>query len=273
MSKGKKIVIITVSVIVIACLIGLAASFWGNPISHLLVKHNATAYIQQEYPNTDYTVSNVSFNFKDRDYYATINSPSSPDSSFSACFSAWGKFKCDTYIDRVVKRYNTYIRLNSEYSQMLNEVFTAEDFPYQGSIAGGSLRKFHDADTDSLEKDFGLRCAELELDKQYDVKELAETCGSIVFYAYDDDVSIKRACNILLDIRSALNKADIPFYAITFVLQKPKNEDGSPNADSSRIHITDFLYSDLYAYELADRVEAAAAEMDDYFAQVDEKSE
>lgn len=273
MSKGKKIVLISVFLLIVVCVFGFITGLYGNPISHFLVKHNANAYIQKEYPHSDYLVSKVKFSPTERDYYVRIDSLSSPDSSFYACFSVRGTFKSDTYIDHVVKRYNTYIRLNSEYKQMLDEVFQADDFPYKDCIVGGSLRKLHDADTDSLEKDFGLRCTELVLDKSYDVKELAESCGSIVFYAYDEEVTIKHACNMLLDIRSALNKADLPFYAITFVLQKPKNEDGSPNTDSSRIHITDFLYSDLYAYELPQRVEASAAEMDEYFTQLEANAE
>ncbi|MEG1983759.1 MAG: hypothetical protein RR009_00640, partial [Oscillospiraceae bacterium] len=65
-----------------------------------------------------------------------------------------------------------------------------------------------------------------------------------------------------------LDEKSVPFYAITFVLGKPRIED-TPNPDDSEIHLTDFLHSDIYEADLEERVQKSHEETMTYFAQQD----
>ncbi|MEG1105071.1 MAG: hypothetical protein RSD78_09560, partial [Oscillospiraceae bacterium] len=75
---------------------------------------------------------------------------------------------------------------------------------------------------------------------------------------------------ILSDITKILDEKNLPFYAITFVLGKPRIDD-MPNPDNSEIHLTDFLHSDIYGDDLEARVQKSHEETTAYFAAEDAK--
>ena len=258
MSYTKKVFLVSGIIAVVVFVLFTMAALLGNPVSYFLVKHNAQQHLQETYTETDYTISDVVYHFKDGNYYVKVVSPSSEDSTFFLAYSLSGKFLKDSFTQQVVRRYNTYERLNSEYTQLVQSVFSSEGFPIETDTAYGRLRQLREADTDHLELDFGIPTSELKLDGEYDVRELGSQFGSIVFYAYDEEVTVERASELMFTIRQALSKANVPFYALTFHLQKPLNADGTPNADSTSIDVIDFLYSDLYSYELESRVGGAA---------------
>ncbi|MEG0912338.1 MAG: hypothetical protein RSD35_01705 [Oscillospiraceae bacterium] len=268
MKKTAKIIAIIAAFALIGGILFVANAFVGNPISKMLAVNTAEKYINQHYADTDYIVEKVNYNFKDGGYYARISSPSSMDSYFSLSISSLGKLGWDSYEDMVTNGRNTWDRVDNEYRKMAEAVFDAEDFPYVSYISFGTIREKYSAEQGSIDKDFGLAAETLVLDKQYDVRELGAKYGELIFYAQDETVSAKRAGEILLDITKILDKENVPFYAITFVLEKPRIED-TPNPDDSEIHLTDFLHSDIYEADLAERVQKSHEETMTYFAQQD----
>lgn len=258
MSHNQRIFLVSACLAAAAIGLFLLSIFFGNPISRALVQHRAAEHLRETYTETDYAIASLTYHAKDGNYYVQIASPSSPDSHFFLAYSLSGKLLSDSFPEQVVQRRNTYNRLNGEYEALVREVFAREAFPIETDMAFGRLRQKGEADTDHMELDFGIPTTELKLDGNYDVRELGSRCGSITFYAYDEDVTVERASELMFTVRQALAKSNVPFYALTFHLQKPRNADGSPNADTASIDVIDFLYSDLYAYELESRVGGAA---------------
>ena len=72
----------------------------------------------------------------------------------------------------------------------------------------------------------------------------------------------------MLDFRSMFDEADIPFYAMDFVLRHPRTEDGQ--SDDEEIRVIDFLYQDIYEEDLTDRIETAIEETAAYYAMLDQ---
>ena len=92
--------------------------------------------------------------------------------------------------------------------------------------------------------------------------------GHIVFYADDEDVSIKRASEILLDIKNILDERDVSFYAIDFTLEKPRKED-EENQNETTINIQESLYSDIYESELEHRIKENSQKLEKYYEEQD----
>lgn len=270
MKKTTKIIAILVAFILIGGILFAGNAFVGNPISKMLATNTAEKYINQHYAGTDYIIEKVNYNFKDGGYYARIKSPSSMDTHFSLSISSLGKLGRDSYEDMVTSGRNTWDRIDNEYRKTVEAVFNAEGFPYVSHISYGSMKKKDSAEQEGVDKNFGLDAENLVLDQAYDVRALGAKHGEIIFYAQDETVSAKRAAEILLDITRILDEENVPFYAITFVLQKPRNQD-APSPDKSEIHLTDFLYSDIYEVDLEARVQKSHEETMAYFAAEDAK--
>ncbi|MEG2377348.1 MAG: hypothetical protein RSC43_03215, partial [Clostridia bacterium] len=220
----------------------------------------------------DYIIEKVDYSFKDGNYHARISSPSGIDTYFSLSMSGFGKLCRDNYGDMVANGRNTWNRVDDEYRKMVKSVFESESFPYISYISFGAIREKYSSAQGSIYKDFGLDAKKLVLDKAYDVRALGAKYGELTFYAQDENVSAKRASEILLDITKILDAENVPFYAITFVLQKPRNED-TPNPDDSEIHVTDFLHSDIYEAGLVGRVQKSHDKTMAYFADEDAKKQ
>ena len=77
---------------------------FGNPISDFIVTKRSESYIAENYPDTDYTVEDASYDFKTGNYYVNIISPSSPDSGFTVYSDTKGNIGYDTYEDAVLKK-------------------------------------------------------------------------------------------------------------------------------------------------------------------------
>jgi hypothetical protein len=271
MKKLMKILAAVAAFAIIGGILWFANGFLGNPISKTLAKNAAKNYIAETYADRDFIIEEVNYNFKDAGYYAHVKSPSSVDTYFSVYISMLGKIKRDSY-ENVLDGWNTYRRIEDEYRQMVNSVFSLAEFPLVSNIDYGTIQIIEKDTTGGFdEANYGIKMSELELDKEYNVKELAKTAGHIVFYAQDDEISFKKASEILLTLKEFLDKADVPFYAVDFVLEKPRNEDETPNQDRTTINTANFLYSDIYEEGLDKRLEQEHNALMDYYKEQDAK--
>ena len=64
----KLALLIAISLIVGIC--WFANALCGNPVSKFLAERAADAYLEEHFPDTDYYIKEVGFNFKDTNYYA-----------------------------------------------------------------------------------------------------------------------------------------------------------------------------------------------------------
>ena len=235
----------------------------GNPVSKFLAVRSAQGYLASQYPGSDLAVESATFNFKDGNYIVRVASPTSIDSHFTLGLSMTGRVLWDGY-HSVESGWNTWERLNAEYRALVDAVLDDPDFAYNVHIGFGDLW---------MEQEYGepwppyLLYSDLELDGDYDVRELGRACGRLTVYVRQDEVSAEEAAQILLEIRRALDEVNVPFYCIDFVLERPLTEDGRlPEGD---IQLRYFAYEDIREEGLVERVKTADAEAKAYYAAKD----
>lgn len=273
MNKFIKILAGVVAFTLIGGILWVANSLVGNPISKMIAKNTAKQYIEANYSHMELEVSDVSYSFKDGRYHAYVTSPISIDTYFSIDISQNGKVRYDSYEGNVVKRWNTYERIDKVYRSMVEGVFGSVDFPYKSDIDFGELKiKEVVQDKDYFGPIYGIDIESLELDKDYNIEELGKEAGHIIFYTEDQDVSVKRVAEILLDIKNIFDKEGVPFYAIDFVLQKPREEGEQPRSDDE-VRVNDFLYSDIYEEGFEQRIEEADKLVKAYYKEQDAKKD
>ena len=271
MKKYIRIIGIVLLIALIAVLIWFGNVMMGNPVSHALASKAAKAFLSDQFSGTDYQMERITYSFKDGRYHAFMVSPTSIDGDFSVCFSMMGEYCYDTY-DSVQDGWNTAQRLNSEYRKLTDTILNDPALPYDNtqvySIMFGELeiypKEFIDDPNVHDIPDYSLVQDDLELNKIYDIKELGAQAGHLILYVDNEVISVEETARIILDFRSMFDKADIPFYAMDFVLRHPRTEDGQ--SDDEEIRINDFLYQDIYEESLTDRIETAIEETAAHYA-------
>ncbi len=270
--KALKIIAFITALVLIIGLSWFANALLGNPISKMLATNTAKKHLEENYSNTDFYIDRLDFNFKSTNYYARIKSPTSNDTEFTLYISMFGELTLDTY-DDVVNGFNTACRVDTEYRELVDTIFEHPNFPYSGRIGYGTLEIYPDEFLENEENDefpsYSIAQSSLELDKIYDIRELGHQAGHIIIYVEGDTVSIEKAAEMMLDIKSYFDDANIPFVAMDFTLQYMKSEDGTRS--DVEVHVADFPYEDIYSEGMNDRVLDAHNALTEYYNKLDEE--
>ena len=271
--KTKKIFALILALALIAGVCVFANGVVGNPVSKWLATNTVENRLEEVYADKDYEIERVTFSFKDGSYHAFIVSPSSPDSEFSMSLNWKGQLRWDSYEDRVLSGENTAARINKEYRAATEAVFTSPAFPYYTHIEFGDI-EFNSrewVDVDDLPA-YALYTEDLVLDQVYDIRELGKAAGHLVLYVYDEDVSVEKAAEMLLEVKHLMDAGGVSFHAIDLVLEYPKPEDDSPRKEG-RVETMEFLYDDIYEEGLVERVDAANEAAIAHHAKMDAENE
>ncbi len=259
-----KISAFCLAVILIAGVCWFANGLVGNPISRMLARNAAEAYLAEKYSGTDYTIEKISYDFKDVGYYARIVSPSSTDGNFTLRISMLGKIKYDDFEHRVLGHENVANRLNVEYSDRINAVLQNSAFPYAVSIGYGNL-EFEQA-VGEAETEGAIRKSELVNDGFYNVSALGATNGKLVLYVDSDTVTKEKAAEILLTTKELLDQSGISFYSIHLVLQYPPYDSGQSYArPAGEIRLGNFRSCDIYEDGIMDRIAKCIEDTQNYY--------
>lgn len=270
----RKLLKIIALIIAITLIIGIsitANSLVGNPISKMLAKNAADAYLAEHFPGTDYYVLDLGFSFKFVGYYAHIRSQSSMDTQFSLRIDMLGNVNYDTY-DSVTMGFVTAERVNQEYRKLTDQIFERPSFPYRDGICYGHLeiqsrQALEDPNVHIPE--YTLWYEDFILDHIYDPKEMGMQAGCLTVYVDSNVITFEEAARIMLFIRTEFDSAVIPFRTIDFMLQYPLPEEGSRPDD--HIWVEAFPYEDIYEEGLIDRIKTAHEALETYYAAQDEK--
>ena len=239
-------------------------AFFGNPVSWTIARINTSRYMEENFGDSHFQINRVGYNFKTGGYYAFIDSPTSQDSYFTIYFDGWGRYRLDTY-ENVTNGSNTLSRIDREYKELVDSKLEAGISPFDTSIVICELRpadlmevysysdKSGNTIVYTIDKEYGLDCSQLVLDKEYDICMLGSTAGNITLYIHDPEVTVERAAELLLDVKDYMDNSGIPFYAMDFVLCEPRNGEGQ--LTGAQINLYDFLYSDIYEDGLINRVQ------------------
>lgn len=270
--KAMKILAFIAAMILIIGVCLLANALCGNPISKMLAERAAETWLEGRFPDSDYYIERVGFNFKDTNYFAHYRSKSSIDTQFTLYINMFGQGYFDTY-DSVINGSITARRVDQEYRELTNQIFEQPSFPYGDGICYGHLEihprvAIENPDVTDIPH-YALIQEELILDHIYDPRELGSRAGCLTVYVDTNTITYAEAAQVLLYIRSQFDRANIPFRAIDFMLQYPLPEDG-PRPDTY-IGAEDFLYEDIYEEGLEARIAQADAALKAYWAELDAK--
>ena len=159
-----------------------------------------------------------------------------------------------------------------EYRALVDEVVEAPDYPFSTFIAYGDLKVgFQHPDVEvgvPYWPENYVILDKVELDKKYDIRELAKTAGYLVIYVEDELVTMERAAEVLLQLKELFDQRNVPFYAIDFVLEYPRKEEGG-NIKEGRVNVEGFLYSDIYEEGLVERIRSADEKLNAYYEEQD----
>ncbi len=249
--KGFIKIIIRSALAVVVLVAGyFALAFFGSPVSAVICKISAEKYVAENYPG--YHVEKTGYNFKDCDYYAHINMEGKKDAKFRIDMDWWGNVTYDSYQHSVSNGSNTSYRISREYNRIVEEILLPEQTEFISDIFFADIVTDNYGANDDTDSRHIFPTEELIADKEYDYTQLGYKYGHIVMYARDEDVSVERACEILLYVKQKLKENDIGFYTIDFTLKKPK-KDGRPY-ESERINVNSFKYEDIYAENFEERL-------------------
>ena len=271
----KKVLKVLALILAIVLIIGIglfANALVGNPVSKFLATKSANEYIAKTYSDKDFIIEEVNYDFKTGGYYARVTSPTSIDSHFSLSFNWLGKLVLDCY-DDVTTGWNTAMRLEDDYRNTVKAITESKDFSEKYFLAYGEIPcVLSDYPIDEETPEYALQRKDLVLDKVYDIREVGANHGKLVLYAYDDEVTIERLSELLLDVKNKFDKSGVTFKAVEFVLEPPK-EEGQPLMSDEQIKIRNFYYSDIYEEGLVERVREANQETIEYYAEQDKLKE
>lgn len=264
-----KIAAMSTAVVLILGLLWLGESLAGNPISKHLAQNAAQQHLETVYPSTDFVLDEVGYSFKDGGYYAHIISPSSEDSAFTMAFNHWGKFRWDSYEDRVVHRENTARRVDMEYRQLTSQVLShMESYDPEGIQYGTLEFNRQEALEDGDCRPYSMAFEQLELDRIYDVGELGAQCGTVIFYVDTDDVTPEHAARLMLEIRRAMDQAGVGFRGLDLVLREPLKENEPRDAG---LQVEAFPYEDIFEEGLEERILEVHLQLEGKYAAMDQE--
>ena len=255
----------------LAMVVGLglfANALVGNPISKALTTRAARARMTAQYPT--YALEEVTYSFKDGNYYAHLTDPNQIDGDFSMAFTGGGKLLWDSYEDRVLSGENTRSRLSMAYRDMVDAVLETPQAGLPLDFGYGDLecwsREVLEQELDDA-PDYALITDDLEVNGIYDVRALGAKAGHLVYYLEEEAPSLESLAHWLLEIRRMMDSAGVPFVDIDLSLRYPRNEDGT-HTDCD-IYVLHFPYEDIYQEGLVQRVQAANAAAIAYYAELD----
>ena len=269
----KKFLLTALVIIILlgaAFVVLFAIAFFGDPVSKIIATRAIKSYVAENYSDTEYVLGDVIYNFKDGDYFAHVDIPTSPDSSFTVTSSPNGKRVEDDYEWRVTERWNTSNRICDTYNTALEDALS-EDFSHYFDILYGSIIYADEIYEDDLvipEGAFARR--DLILDGEYNketVSAMGAESGIIVIYVDAETVTAEKMAEILLDIKASLDSNGVGFYYVDAVLGYEEDEDGTQ--PDGRVEVRHFKYSDIYPDGLTDRVAAANASAEEYYEEQD----
>ena len=272
----RKALKITAFILALALIGGIgffANALVGNPISKFLANRSAEKYISETYPEGDFLIRDVRYDFKVGGYYAKIYSPRSIDSDFELRIDFFGKVHYDTYEYSVLTGENTAQRINKEYREAVDRVLNSTLFPYNSNIGFGDIEFIPEEYKDNFDvPSYAIVTETLVPDAIYDINEMGRKAGHLTIYVADDELTPEKMAEVLLGLKDIFDRSGVSFHAINCTIENRK-EDIPPSTDIKQIEVQHFLYSDIYEEDLTDRIEKSIRETEEYYREMDKIKE
>ena len=164
---------------------------------------------------------------------------------------------------------NTWLKINLPYVVTINiSLSSSFFFTLYEDIGFGDIEFIPtEYAKDPSVPDYAIIIEDLKIDGEYDINELGSKAGKLTIYIDDETVSYERLAELILEIKKIFDDANLKFYALDFVLEYPKNENGTKK--EGRVEVRDFLYADIYEEDMIERVKASDKAANEYYAEQD----
>lgn len=223
----------------------------GNPVSKQLAERAAKEYLSENFPSLDVYMESITFDAKTANYDVNVKSSSCIDTYFIISTNMIGDVLFDTYQNDVLSGYNTYQRINRDYEALVDSVMKQATLPYTLRWCLGNLEIIYPENVPYSTRAH-ISMDTLQLNENYDIYEFGSSVGYLSIAIIDESITFDRMAEFMLDIKARFEAASVPFYAVSMTIQSS----AEPGQVSESINVTDFLYSDIYADELAQRLQA-----------------
>lgn len=240
----KKILKI-LAVLLLALVLYFVNGFYGNPISKLLVTSAANKYIDKNYKDLDLEKEPVNYNFKMAAYTMTLQDKNSQDTNFQISFDGLGRFKSDSFNQRL---FNTYIRFNKvlrDHGKMLEN---KEHFPYEINL---------------MIRDDGNYEGKIQLDEEVDLNKFpfdveAQTIG------FSEKPTYEEALKIFKNLKQIMDKEpfSVSDYSLILIPEKDRAEGSEAKTWENALTIYD-VTADLIEKESVKDLEEHSKKMDE----------
>ncbi len=222
MSKTMKIILYTALAILLAIVLFIVLSLFGNPISKIMAEKAADQYLETHHRDLDLVHERAYYNFKDGTYVVELWDKNSIDTKFTLEFDSFGKMKHDTFDDRL---FNTFRRYMGFLDDLADEI--AKDSGLDFVIW---LRPDDDIDY----RDY------LTLDQDFDKDNLPSKITAD-FKAYAEKPSLEDLMNGLKKVYEALKERNIAVstYSGLVVPNADKAEEGRAESWANAISAGD----------------------------------
>lgn len=217
-----KIILYTALAILLAIVLFIVLSLFGNPISKIMAEKAADQYLETHHRDIDLVHERAYYNFKDGTYVVRLWDKNSVDTKFDLSFDSFAKMTNDTYSDRL---FNTFRRYMSFLDELGDEIVKDSGFDFE-------LWLRPDDDIDYREY--------LTLDQDFDRDNLPSkiTAG---FKAYAEKPSLDDLMNGLKKVYEALKERNIAVseYSGLVVPNADKAEEGEAESWANAISAGD----------------------------------
>lgn len=222
MTKTMKIILYTALAILLAIVLFIVLSFFGNPISKIMADKAADKYLETHHTDLDLVHERTYYNFKDGTYVVRLWDKHSIDTKFTLEFDSFGKMKRDTFDDRL---FNTFRRYMGFLDDLADEI--AKD-------SGLDFVIWLRPDDDTDYRDY------LTLDQDFDKDNLPSKITAD-FKAYAEKPSLDDLMNGLKKVYEVLKERDIAVktYSGLVVPNADKAEEGRAESWANAISAGD----------------------------------
>lgn len=217
-----KIILYTALAILLAIVLFIVLSLFGNPISKIMAEKAADKYLKTHYTDLDLVRERAYYNFKDGTYVVRLWDKNSIDTKFTLEFDSFGKMKRDTFDDRL---FNTFRRYMGFLDDVADEI--AKD-------SGLDFVIWLRPDDDTDYRDY------LTLDQDFDADNLPSKVMA-GFKTYAEKPSLEDLMNGLKKLYEALKERDIAVstYSGLIIPNADKKEDGEAETWKNAISVND----------------------------------
>lgn len=253
----KKTVAVSVLLTAVFLVICLISNFIvGNPLSYLLVKHNAGTYVSDSpyFINSGYEINSVTYDFVIGSYVVTAMKNNSADSKVCLYYGFLGNYRWDDSDEVINGCKNVKMRMDSEYSKLVQETYESSPLPESAVFAFGSIATEGMFDADETTKHIRIiPSSELQLDKAFDYSEIGARSGMINVELVTSDLSAANLAQKLLQLKEIFDGGGVRFVSISvYLVDRDESKNDGTGYDITGI--SNFPYSEIYEDNLEERI-------------------